>query len=243
MPLSVMGHTDSCLTIDLEAIIANWRYIDSLSSTTTNTAAVVKANAYGLGATYVAGALAQAGCTEFFVANLGEAIALRQHLDGLGKSHTHIMSLHGCHLGQVEDHATFRITPVLNDLEQLSRWSMFSRRQSNNLPAMLHIDTGMTRLGFDADQINWLIENKSALRRLDCRYLMSHLVSAEIADDPTNALQLAAFNEWRRCFPGMTLASLANSAGSMLSPDYHFQDDTPRHCPMAQTRQISQRIN
>ena len=84
----------------------------------------------------------------------------------------------------------------------------------------------MTRLGFDADQIDWLIENKSALDGLDCRYLMSHLVSAEVADDPTNALQLAAFNEWRRWFPRMP-ASLANSAGSMLSPDYHFQMTRP----------------
>ena len=226
MPLSVMGHTDSCLTIDLEAIIANWRYIDSLSSTATNTAAVVKANAYGLGATYVAGALAQAGCTEFFVANLGEAIALRQHLDGLGKSHTHIMSLHGCHLGQVEDHATFRITPVLNDFEQLSRWSMFSQRQSNKLPAMLHIDTGMTRLGFDAAQIDWLIENKPDFDGINCRYVMSHLVSAEIANDPTNARQLNAFNELRRYFAGVP-ASLANSAGSLLSAAYHFQMTRP----------------
>ena len=74
MPLSVMGHTDSCLNIDLGAIIANWRYIDSLSSATTTTAAMVKANGYGLGAKNVAEALANAGCTEFFVANLGEAI-------------------------------------------------------------------------------------------------------------------------------------------------------------------------
>ena len=130
MPLSVMGHTDSCLTIDLEAIIANWRYIDSLSSTTTNTAAVVKANAYGLGATYVAGALAQAGCTEFFVANLAEAIALRKLLEELGYNQSHIMTLHGCHLDQLDDHAAFRITPVLNDLEQLSRWRMFSQQKS-----------------------------------------------------------------------------------------------------------------
>ena len=82
MPLSVMGATDSCLTIDLEAIIANWRYIDSLSTATTTTAAMVKANGYGLSANHVAGALAQAGCTEFFVANLAEAIALTKTYQG-----------------------------------------------------------------------------------------------------------------------------------------------------------------
>ena len=76
MSLATTGQTESCLTIDLAAIIANWRYIDSLSSVTTTTAAMVKANGYGLGAKNVAEALASAGCTEFFVANLSEAIAL-----------------------------------------------------------------------------------------------------------------------------------------------------------------------
>ena len=226
MSSSAVGYADSCLSIDLAAIIANWRYIDGLSSAATTTAAVVKANGYGLGANHVAGALAHAGCSEFFVANLGEAIAMRQHLDELGKNHTHIMTLHGCQLGQLEDHAEFRITPVLNDLEQLSGWRKFSQRQPNKLQAFLHIDTGMTRLGFDTDQINWLIKNKSALEGIDCRYIMSHLTSAEIANDPTNPRQLGAFNSVRSWFPGIP-ASLANSAGSLLTVTYHFQMTRP----------------
>ena len=234
MSLPMMGHADSCLQINLGAIIANWRYLDSLSSAATTTAAMVKANGYGLGAKEVATALARAGCTEFFVANLDEAIELRQHLDEGGYERLHIMTLHGCHLDQLDDFAAFRITPVLNDLEQLTRWRVFSQQRANTgpqagpdrFPAMLHIDTGMTRLGFDADQTDWLIQNKTALDGLDCRYIMSHLVSAEITDDPTNATQLAAFDELRSWFPGMP-ASLANSAGSMLSPDFHFQMTRP----------------
>ena len=230
----MMGHADSCLRIDLNAISSNWRYIDSLSSATTTTAAMVKANGYGLGAEEVVTALTRAGCTEFFVANLGEAIELRQYLDEGDYQQLHIMTLHGCHMNQLEDYATFQITPVLNDLEQLSRWRLFSqqRRKTDSktrpkrLPAMLHIDTGMTRLGLDADQTDWLIQNKAALDGLDCRYIMSHLSSAEVIGDPTNAKQLAAFNELRSRFPGMP-ASLANSAGSMLSPDFHFQMTRP----------------
>ena len=238
MSLPMMGHADSCLRIDLNAIITNWRYIDSLSSVTTTTAAMVKANGYGLGAKEIATALTRVGCSEFFVANLDEAIELRQYLDEGNYQQLHIMTLHGCHLNQLEDYATFQITPVLNDLEQLSRWRLFSQQRlktgSNNgsktgpnrLPAMLHIDTGMTRLGLDADQTNWLIQNKDALDGLDCRYIMSHLSSAEVTGDPTNTTQLAAFNELRSWFPGMP-ASLANSAGSMLSPDFHFQMTRP----------------
>ncbi|MGB2467661.1 MAG: alanine racemase, partial [Candidatus Puniceispirillaceae bacterium] len=96
MSLPMMGHADSCLRIDLDAIITNWRYIDSLSSAATTTAAMVKANGYGLGAKEVATALARAGCTEFFVANLDEAIELRQHLDEGGYERLQIMTLHGC---------------------------------------------------------------------------------------------------------------------------------------------------
>ena len=234
MSLPMMGHADSCLRIDLNAIISNWRYIDSLSSATTTTAAMVKANGYGLGAKEVVTALTCAGCTEFFVANLGEAIELRHYLDEGDSKQPHIMALHGCHMNQLEDYAAFQITPVLNDLEQLSRWRLFSqqRRKTDSktrpkrLPAMLHIDTGMTRLGLDADQTDWLTQNKAALDGLDCRYIMSHLSSAEVIGDPTNAKQLAAFNELRSRFPGMP-ASLANSAGSMLSPDFHFQMTRP----------------
>ena len=226
MSLSDMGNHDSCFYIDLEAIVANWRYIDSLSSAATTTSAIVKANGYGLGANHVAEALAKAGCTEFFVANLDEGIGVRQHLDELGLTQPHIMTLHGCHVNQLEDHAKFRITPVLNDLEQLSRWRVFSQWQSNKLPALLHVDTGMTRLGFDTDQVNQLIKSKNALDGIKCRYVMSHLVSAENADDPINDTQLEAFKKVRRQFAGIP-ASLANSAGSLLPAAYHFQMTRP----------------
>ena len=222
----MMGHQDSRLTVDLGAITANWRYMDSLSTAATTTAAVVKADGYGLGAKNVAEALIISGCKEFFVANLGEAIALRQHLDEIGKTQANIMTLHGCHVNQLGDHAAFRITPVLNDLDQLSRWSVFSQRKSNKLPAFLHIDTGMTRLGFDTEQIDWLIKNKSALNGVHCRYVMSHLVSAEIANDQTNTRQLNAFNKLQQWFADIP-ASLANSAGSFLSPAFHFQMTRP----------------
>jgi len=226
MPLSAMGHADSCLQIDLAAIVTNWRYIDSLSAASTTTAAMVKANGYGLGAAEVATALAKAGCTEFFVANLAEAIALRQHLDAAGLDHPQIMTLHGCSIDQPADHAKFRITPVLNDLEQLSRWRLFGQKNNQTLPALIHFDTGMTRLGLDRDQTDWLIENKSALDGIKLRYVMSHLVSAELADDPVNAAQLDAFNDLRHWFAGIP-ASLANSAGSMLPAAYHFQMTRP----------------
>lgn len=226
MAQAIMGHYDSDLFIDLNAITCNWLYIDSLSSGKTTTAAVVKANGYGLGANEVAGALAKSGCNEFFVANLGEAISLRQHFDSRGFTEPNIMTLHGCQHEQLVDHKAFRITPVLNDLDQISRWRAFSQQQIEPLPALLHFDTGMNRLGLDPEQTKWLLQNKSALDGLSCRFIMSHLACGEVINSPENADQLATFTELQVSFSGIP-ASLANSAGSILPSEYHFQMTRP----------------
>ena len=67
-------YSDSTITVNLDAIVTNWRFLDSLSAPSTKTAAVVKANGYGLDSGAVASALAAAGCALFFVASLAEAI-------------------------------------------------------------------------------------------------------------------------------------------------------------------------
>ena len=72
---SYLGNADSLITIDIGAIAANWLYLDSLSPGTTETAAVVKADAYGLGAAMIAPPLAGVGCRSFFVMSLAEAIS------------------------------------------------------------------------------------------------------------------------------------------------------------------------
>ena len=157
-------------------------------------------------------------------------LTLRQHLDEQGHKQLHIMTLHGCQRDGVDDHIAFRITPVLNDLEQLSRWRICSQQRSDSLPALLHIDTGMNRLGFDTDQIDWLIGNKSALDGLDCRYLMSHLVSAEVRMTQQMPYSLP---------PLMKAPVFSRHAGKSrqqrrqyIIARLSFSDDTPRHCPM-----------
>lgn len=217
---------DSTITVNLDAIVENWRFIDSLSSPKTKTAAMVKANGYGLGSGAVASALARAGADIFFVASLGEAIELRKTFRATGHDGLQIMVLHGAQRGQEDALAAHQLVPVLNDLEQITRWRLFANKTGTSLPALLHFDTGMTRLGLDADQADWLIQNKAALDGLDIAYVMSHLVSGEVVDDPINRRQLASFNELRSWFPAVP-ASLANSAGCLLGSDYHFQMTRP----------------
>ena len=222
MTTSPSGYADSAITVDLDAIVANWRFIDSLSSPKTKTAAMVKANGYGLGSGVIATTLAAAGCELFFVASLGEAVELRQIFRDSKWADMPIMVLHGAQRGQEDTLAAHQLIPVLNDLEQIARWRLFANKTGATLPALLHFDTGMTRLGLDADQADWLIQNRAALDGLDIAYVMSHLVSGERVDDPMNARQLASFNELRSWFAGVP-ASLANSAGCLLGSDYHFQ--------------------
>ena len=226
MPHQYFVTADSAITIDLDAIIANWRYIDGLSAPRTKTAAVVKANGYGLGSCSVASALARAGCERFFVASLAEAIELRAVFQQTGHGDLPIMVLHGVQCGQETDFTAHDLKPVLNDLEQISRWRLYAAKTGTTLPALLHFDTGMTRLGLDADQADWLAQNKQALKDLEITYVMSHLVSAEVIDDPVNARQLASFNKFLSSFSSIP-ASLANSAGTFLGSDYHFSMTRP----------------
>ncbi len=226
MPQRHFGNADSAITIDLDAIVANWRYIDGLSALTTRTAAVVKANGYGLGSCAVATALARAGCELFFVASLAEAIELRTVFRQKGHDDLPVMVLHGVQRGQESDFTAYHLKPVLNDLEQISCWRLHAAKTGTKLPALLHFDTGMTRLGLDADQADWLIRNRQALNGLEITYVMSHLVSGELIDDPVNVRQLANFNKFHRSFSAIP-ASLANSAGSFLGRNYHFSMTRP----------------
>lgn len=222
----LFGYADSALTINLDAIAANWRYINSLSGPETKTAAIVKANGYGLGSRAVAEVLARAGCELFFVASLNEAVDLRASFQQKDHDDLPIMVLHGIQQGQELDFISHQLVPVLNDLEQISRWQLYAKKVGKALPALLHFDTGMTRLGLENDQVDWLIHNRQSLEGLNIAYVMSHLVSGEIADDPINANQLATFRKFCNYFPN-TPASLANSAGALLGKDFHFAMTRP----------------
>jgi alanine racemase len=234
-PAPAFGHADSVITIDIGAIVANWRYLDSLSNPRTETAAVVKADAYGLGAARVAPALAEAGCRTFFVASLAEAIALRAVLSDSGHDDLRIFALGGSHAGQETDFLQARIMPVINSLEQLARWRDAVANNDVTPPgAALHLDTGMTRLGFDPDETTWLLRRieegntplRGPLAGIDIRLLMSHLSAGEDLTDEANDRQLASFDRLRAALPGLP-ASLANSGGTLRGGGFHMALNRP----------------
>ena len=144
VPLSKRG--DALLTIDLGAIARNYQAL-AAHAAGAETAAVVKADAYGTGMTQVAPILADIGVTHFFVAQMSEAVALRQ-LMGTHKQPADIYVFGGLLPGRETIFAEHKLTPVLNSLNEIDRWTAFGRSHGQ-MPAAIQIDTGMNRLGLD----------------------------------------------------------------------------------------------
>ncbi len=199
------------LTIDLGAVVANWRELSSRAGPA-ECGAVVKADGYGCGLEPVTGALAAGGCETFFVAQLAEARRVRAVAPGAT-----IYVLNGLLPGTAPAYAEAHLRPVIGSLAELAEWEAFAAAGGWRGGAALHVDTGMNRLGLrmaDAMAIAPRISKTHGLITL----LMSHFASAETPDNPANAKQMGAFRELRALFPA-TSASLANSSGIFLGPD------------------------
>jgi alanine racemase len=202
------------LTIDLDAIIANWRKLEK-TAVPAECAAVVKANAYGCGAVEVAKALASAGCKTFFVATIEEARVVRSALPTAA-----LYALDGFFQNSGDAYAAIDCKPVIGDLNELAEWDVFCRRSGWNGGAAIHIDTGMNRLGLTVPEAQGIIPRINAGDH-GITLVMSHLASAELVNNPTNAKQLTTFREIASLFSGVP-ASLSNSSGIYLGPQFQF---------------------
>jgi alanine racemase len=198
------------LEIDLAAIVGNWRWLARRVEPAV-CAAVVKADAYGLGAAQVASALATAGCHLFFVATLDEAIGLRRALD----QPVEIAVLNGLPRGCAEEFIEYHLIPVLNDPGQIAD----CRR--GPLPAMLHLDTGMARLGLSLREFDRIADELHRNSPLAWRAFLSHLACADEPEHALNDLQRARFAAARQRLPQIP-ASLAASSGIFLGREFHF---------------------
>jgi alanine racemase len=233
------------LDIDLGAVVANWRSLAERAAPA-ECAAVVKANAYGLGAGPVARALARAGVRLFFVATLDEGIALRRTLaQGPIARGLEIAVLNGPFPGTAAEFVAHDLIPVLNHPGQIEEWARISHRTaeispvpakpsvarcrpetggpSGNLPpAILHVDTGMARLGLTPREFAALFEQGVEDRPpIAWRAVISHLACADDPEHTLNARQHARFSAVAARFPGVP-ASLAASSGLFLGAAHHF---------------------
>lgn len=198
------------LVVDLGALAANYAVLQARQPDA-RIAGVVKADAYGLGAGRVAKTLYDAGCRDFFVAQLGEALDLAAELPATARIHV----LNGLAPGAEAAAAAAAVIPVLNSLDQVARWEQEARRRNTRLPAAIQVDSGMARLGLAAEEVAVLAADPAWQEAIEVVLVMSHLACADEPAAPANLRQFECFRALAARLPAAPQA-LANSGGAFL---------------------------
>lgn len=234
------------IIIDLAQIAANWRAL-ARRVAPAECGAVVKADAYGLGAERVIPALFTAGCRNFFVATIEEASEAHRLVPS-----AHVYVLDGILPGTVQELAALAVRPVIASLEEATAWTSVVKNGGRTAPIALHIDTGLNRLGMSAAEVAKLAHS-DIVQRLDIALVMSHLACADEARNPMNREQRETFDRLRATLPAAR-ASLAASDGLMLGKEFHYdlvrpgyalyggQASPQRVTPVAPVVRVSARI-
>lgn len=203
------------LRIDLAALRSNWARINAETGTA-ECAGVIKADAYGLGLEEVARALTAEGCRTFFAATLEEGRRIRHVQPGAS-----IYVLDGLMPGAEDYYAGFDLRPVLSSLDEVREWGAYCRARHRPLPAALHVDTGINRLGMPPGEVEALSKAPDLLRDFRLSLVLSHLACADDSSNSKNEAQRLAFDRLRAMLP-KTKASLANSGGIFLGSQFHY---------------------
>jgi alanine racemase len=211
IPANEAGAT---LTIDLGALARNYRTLVAMGPKT-ECAAVVKADAYGIGIEKAGPALAAAGCQTFFVAHLSEGLRLRRALP-----EATIYILNGLFADALDTYYAENLRPVLGSRDDFEAFGAFCETVGRRLPAAIHVDTGMSRLGLDLAEAALAAEPGAAALAFEPALLMSHFACADAPGHPLTARQIDRFAQLRGLFPGVP-GSLANSAGCTLPASHH----------------------
>lgn len=198
------------LGIDLAAIADNYRVIKCLVAPAI-TGAVVKADAYGLGAARVVKLLQAEGCQHFFVAHLSEAMGL---VDLVGPSGA-IFILNGLQPGAETACVAIGAVPVLNSMYQIEQWNNLGIARGERLKAALQVDSGMARLGLPPAEVAQLLAHAHRLSHVELCLVMSHLACSDDPGAISNEQQFSVFKAISAHFPNIP-RSLDNSGGCFL---------------------------
>lgn len=207
-----LNRAPAILRIDLAAIAANYRLLKK--RTAAMVSGVVKADAYGLGLEPVTRTLLSEGCRMFFVATPDEGAAVRAISDK-----AEILVLGGLYDGTEDFYVGRGLMPVLNSLEECDRWAAAAGRFGRKLPAALHFDTGMNRLGLPPFA-------HPETRAFDVRLVMSHFAASDEKNHPLNVRQAEIFAKAAAMYPAAA-KSLCNSSGMFRSPEWHYDAVRP----------------
>ncbi|WP_142586915.1 alanine racemase [Pseudorhizobium halotolerans] len=207
------------LTVDLGALAENWRDMAERSGSA-RTAAVVKADAYGLGLEDCGATLYEAGARDFFVAIVQEGVTLRAYAP-----EARIFVLSGIWPGQERMFFENDLVPVIASEEQLAFW-MGVIAEYGDYPCALQVDTGFNRLGLPMQDALALAEDVSRPASFSPVLVLSHLHSGDTPSAASNKAQLESFRQVSAAFEGIE-SSLSASAGIFLGPEYHFDLTRP----------------
>ncbi|WP_417691827.1 alanine racemase [Roseibium sp.] len=215
------SHAGGVLTIDTDAIAANWSLLASQLASGCSCAATIKADAYGTGAKITSKRLWDEGCTTFCVALPGEALEVRKVLP-----QAKIYVLDGLFPDTAETLASNSLVPVLGSEEEIREWAGFCRTAGQAFPAAIHIDTGMNRLGLRPEQFSSIMGDATLINSFSLDLLLTHLACGSDPNHPMNGRQLSAFREVTAPFSQIP-RSLANSAGVLMGKEFHFDMARP----------------
>jgi len=210
---------NAVLTVDLTALAWNYRRLMQQAGAVP-VAPAVKANAYGMGVEKVLPVLWQEGARSFFVAQAGEGLAVRAQLP-----EARVYILNGIQPGEERDFIAQGLVPMANSPQQLAIWADAATYSGKRLPVALQIDTGMSRLGFAPEEVDWLYEQAALFQNLEVLLVASHLASADDAASPQTEEQLARFVALCGRLPEPARSaprSLDNSPGLFRDPVMRF---------------------
>lgn len=207
-----MIYTQSVLTIDLNALRENYRFLKSEAPKSV-AAAVVKNNAYGLGIERVVPVLIEEGCNNFFVALAIEGEQVRKIAPN-----ANIYVLQGIGNDSLDLFHTYKLTPVISTPQMLKFWM---ENKIEGISPILNVETGLNRLGFRKKDIERLSEEE----KNEFSYLLSHLSCADEPYHFMNRHQIETFDEIKKLFPKLK-ATLSASDGLFLGGE--FQKDMVR---------------
>jgi len=203
------------LKINLGNLADNYRYLSQKTGGNCKVAGILKANAYGLGLKPTVNTLLNQKCDQFFVATLNEALEFREF-----EQNASIAVLGGLFNGAEETYLHHNIQPVINGLDDLERWNALAKAQNKKFPTMLHVDTGMNRLGLSEEDARKLISTPELYTRLSIDWIMTHFACADEKDHPLTENQAKKFQEITDHFPNAK-RSLGNSPGVFRDVQYH----------------------
>jgi alanine racemase len=205
----------SVLTINLDAIRANWAKLNQASGRA-ECAGMIKADAYGLGLEPIMRTLASEGCRTYFVATIDEGRRSRLVQPGAV-----IYVLDGLLPGAEPNYTGFDLRPTLSSLAEVRDWAAYSRARGRRLPAALHIDTGLNRMGLTEAEIDAAVAEPELFESFELTLILSHLACADTPSNPMNEMQRQRFEFLRAKLPAAP-ASLGNTAATFTSPQFHY---------------------